>query len=42
MREAGQPDNIDQVLVADEATPNSAGMILAAEHSIDRAPFFLL
>ena len=42
MREAGQLDNIDQILVADEADPNSAGMLLAAEHSIDRAPFFIV
>lgn len=40
MREAGQLGKIDQVLVADEADPNSAGMLLAAEHGIDRAPFF--
>ena len=42
MREAGQLGKIDQVLVADEADPNSAGMLLAAEHSIDRAPFFIV
>ena len=41
-REAGQLDKIDQVLVADEADPNSAGMLLAAEHGIDRAPFFIV
>jgi hypothetical protein len=28
--------------VADEANPNSAGMLLAAEHGIDRPPFFIV
>ena len=42
MREAGQLGKIDQVLVADEADLNSAGMLLAAEHGIDRAPFFIV
>ena len=42
MREARQLGKIDQVLVADEADPNSAGMLLAAEHGIDRAPFFIV
>ena len=42
MLEAGQLGKIDQVLVADEADPNSAGMLLAAEHGINRAPFFIV
>ena len=42
MREAGQLDRIDQIVVAEEADPNSAGMLLAAEHGIDRAPFFIV
>jgi hypothetical protein len=42
MLQAGQMDKIDQILVAEEADPNSAGMLLAAKHNIDRAPFFVV
>ena len=42
MRAAGQLQHIDRVVVADEANSQSEGMLLAAEHNIDRAPFFIV
>lgn len=33
---------IDRVVVADERDPNSEGMVLAAELSVERAPFFVV
>lgn len=42
MREAGQLERLDQVIVADEADPQSAGMLLAARYGVDRAPFFVV
>ena len=33
---------IDEVLVADERDPNSPGMLLAAKHNVDLAPFFVV
>jgi hypothetical protein len=35
-------DRIDQIVIADERDPNSAGMILAKEHNVDLAPFFVV
>ncbi len=42
MREAGQLEQIDYTITADEADPQSQGMRLAAEHKVDRAPFFIV
>ena len=42
LEDSGQMQRIDEVLVADERDPTSAGMLLAAEHSVDRAPFFVV
>jgi len=42
MRLAGQLERIDQTVVADESNPESEGMVLAAEHGVDRAPFFVV
>ncbi len=42
MRLAGQLGRIDQTVVADESNPQSEGMVLAAEHGVDRAPFFVV
>lgn len=42
LREAGLLDRIDQVIIADERDPDSAGMHLAAQYGIERAPFFLV
>tara|TARA_B110000114_G_C14983697_1_gene353581 strand:+ start:370 stop:702 length:333 start_codon:yes stop_codon:yes gene_type:complete len=42
MRLAGQLQRIDHTVVADESNPESAGMLLATEHGVDRAPFFVV
>lgn len=42
MHSAGQLQRIDRVVIADEANSQSEGMLLAAEHNIDRAPFFIV
>lgn len=42
MRESGQLDRVDHTVIAYEADPESPGMLLAAEHSVDRAPFFIV
>lgn len=33
---------VDEVVVADERNPLSEGMLLAAQHKVDRAPFFIV
>lgn len=38
----GQREAIDEVLIADERDPDSAGMKLAAELAVTRAPFFVV
>ena len=35
-------DRIDKIVIADERDPNSEGMILAKEHNVDLAPFFVV
>jgi hypothetical protein len=42
MRAAGQLQRIDRTVVADESNDQSEGMLLAAEHGVDRAPFFIV
>ena len=42
LREAGLLPRIDQVIIADERDPDSAGMRLAAQYGIEHAPFFLV
>ncbi|MAR93356.1 MAG: hypothetical protein SV765_06965 [Pseudomonadota bacterium] len=42
LEESGHMDRIDEILVADERDPTSAGMLLAAELQVDRAPFFVV
>ena len=42
LREAGLLNRIDRIIIADERDPDSAGMRLAAQYGIDRAPFFLV
>ncbi|MGH1371541.1 MAG: hypothetical protein ACRBBW_05870 [Cellvibrionaceae bacterium] len=37
-----QMKHIDEVLVADERDTQSAGMLIAAEHKVNRAPFFVV
>ena len=41
MRDAGQLEQIDHTVIAYEADPQSEGMLLATQHSVDRAPFFI-
>ncbi len=33
---------IDEVVIADEANPDSEGMRLAAQHDVTKAPFFIV
>ena len=42
MRAAGQLERIDRTVIADESNDQSEGMILATEHAVDRAPFFIV
>lgn len=42
LEDSGQIDRINEILVADERDPTSAGMLLAAELNVDRAPFFVV
>ena len=42
LEDSGQIDRIDEILVADERDPTSAGMVLASELNVDRAPFFVV
>lgn len=38
----GLMEGIDEILVADERDPSSAGMKLAAHYRVDLAPFFVV
>ena len=40
--QSGQMEAIDEVLIADERDPESAGMKLAQSLKVDRAPFFVV
>jgi hypothetical protein len=42
LERSGQMDRIDEVLVADERDPGSAGMELASRLGVARAPFFVV
>jgi hypothetical protein len=42
LEESGQLERIDETLIADERDPESAGMKLAAELDVARAPFFVV
>ena len=42
LEESGYMDRIDEVLVADERDPDSAGIQVAARHNVNRAPFFVV
>ena len=42
MRDAGQLEQLDKIVIAYEADPQSEGMQLAAQHKVDRAPFFIV
>ncbi len=40
--DSGQMASIDEVIIADERDPSSLGMLLAEQHQVERAPFFLV
>jgi hypothetical protein len=42
LRETGLEDRIDRVVIADERDPDSEGMVLARQHGVDLAPFFIV
>ena len=42
MEAADQLRLIDSIVVADEANPESEGMLLAAKHDVSKAPFFIV
>ena len=42
LEDAGLSDRIDKIIIADERDPASAGMQLAAQFEVDRAPFFVV
>jgi hypothetical protein len=42
LNDTGQMSKIDEVIIADERDPDSAGMLLAAEVKAERAPFFVV
>lgn len=42
LEDSGQMAQINEVLVADERDPESAGMKLSAELDVNRAPFFVV
>lgn len=42
MASEDQMRHIDEILVADEGDPESAGMVLARALGVDRAPFFVV
>tara|TARA_B100001029_G_C14878049_1_gene348375 strand:- start:355 stop:618 length:264 start_codon:yes stop_codon:yes gene_type:complete len=41
LRQRGLWDSLDEVVYYDEGDPDSPGAILAKEHGMDRAPFFV-
>ena len=40
--ESGQLESINEIIIADERDPLSAGMVLAKKYQVDRAPFFVV
>ena len=42
MEGANQLRFIDKIVTADEADKTSEGMVLAAQHNVNRAPFFIV
>lgn len=41
LKQKGVWDQIDEIVWALESDPDSPGAVLAAEHGVDRAPFFI-
>lgn len=42
LESSGHIKAIDEILIADERDPSSAGMVLAEKHDVNRAPFFVV
>ncbi len=42
MEAANQMRFVNEVVIADEANPESQGMLLAAQYDVSKAPFFLV
>ncbi len=42
LQQSGQINHIDKIVIADERDPDSAGMQLARELQVTRAPFFVV
>lgn len=42
LEQTGNISRIDETLIADERDPDSAGMKLADDHQVTRAPFFVV
>ena len=42
LQESGLLNRIDQILIADERDPQSEGMLLAKQHQVELAPFFIV
>lgn len=42
LESSGNLTRMDEILVADERDPNSPGMLIAKQHDVDRAPFFVV
>lgn len=42
LKNANLLERIDQIIIADETDLQSEGMILAREHKVDTAPFFIV
>ena len=42
MEAADQMRFIDRVVIADEANPDSEGILLAAQYEVSKAPFFIV
>lgn len=42
LEKTGQMKAIDRVVIADERDPASEGMVIAAQHDVTRAPFFVV
>ena len=42
LRAGGHLEKIDETVIAHEADPQSAGMLLAKRYQVDRAPFFIV
>lgn len=42
LESSGYMSRVDNIVVADERDPQSEGMVIAMQHGVDRAPFFVV